>query len=171
MPWFTEGARLMASPVVAACPGPLDPRLKHRSRLHWWQAEQLGARENPGAVQILLTDEGHVTESSVAHVAMITTRSGQDTLVAPPADLVLRGISLGLVLELAEKIKLPVERSVFGWKDLQAAKEVFLTGSAFAIAPVSQVGRISLNFPGPWTTSLQKAWEAFAGEPIKASFV
>lgn len=171
MSWFSEGARLAVSSVVSACPGPVDPRIKHRSRLHWWQADHLGSRENPGAVQILLTDEGHVTESSIGHVAMVSTRGGKDTLVIPPPELVLRGISLGLVLEMAEKIGLPVERSRFGWRELQGAREVILTGSAFGLAPVSQVGRVTLPFPGDWTAKLLKLWEEQAGEPVQASFV
>lgn len=168
--WFAEGARLIPSTIPAAYPGPVDCRIKHRSRLHWWLAGQQAARESPGALPVLLTAQGEVTETSVAHVACITSRSRGDVLVLPPEDMVLQGVSLGLVLKLAEKIGLPVERAPFGWRDLQGAKEAFLTGSAFGLCGVSQVGHTHLPFPGPWTGRLQAAWADFAGEPVDASF-
>ena len=169
-PWFSEGARLVASPVLASIPGPIDPRIKHRSRLHWWMAQQMASRENPGALPVLLTPNGEVTETALAHLAWVTQRSGRDLLIIPPEELVLDGISLNLALELAKKIGLPIERAPFGWKDLQGAKEAFITGSGFGLCGVSRVGHTSLPFPGPYTQQLQQAWSTFAGEPIDASF-
>ena len=169
-PWFSEGARLVASPVLASIPGPIDPRIKHRSRLHWWMAQQRASRENPGALPVLLTPNGEVTETALAHLAWVTQRSGRDLLIIPPEELVLDGISLNLALELAKKIGLPIERAPFGWKDLQGAKEAFITGSGFGLCGVSRVGHTSLPFPGPYTQQLQQAWSTFAGEPIDASF-
>ncbi|MCE2806033.1 MAG: aminotransferase class IV [Gemmataceae bacterium] len=168
--WFTEGARLVPSTVPAALPGPVDCRLKHRSRLHWWLAEQQTARESPGALPVLLTAEGDVTETAVAHIACVTSRPGGDVLLLPPEETVLKGVSLNLALKLAETIGLPFERAPFGWRDLQGAKEVFLTGSAFGICGVSQVGQVGLPCPGPWTSRLQTAWADFSGEPVDASF-
>jgi branched-subunit amino acid aminotransferase/4-amino-4-deoxychorismate lyase len=168
--WVAEGAHLVASTVPAAVPGPVDPRVKHRSRLHWWMAENLASRESPGALPVLLTAEGNVTETSLAHLAWVTQRGGRDVLIVPPAETILDGISLNLALELCEKLGLSVQRSTCGWRELQGAKEAFLTGSAFGLCGVSQIGHTRLPFPGPWTLQLQKAWQEVAGEPVDASF-
>ena len=168
--WFAEGARLVLSSIPSAYPGPVDCRIKQRSRLHWWLAEQQSARESPGALPVLLTPGGEVTETSIAHVACVTSRPRGDVLLIPPEDRVLQGVSLDLVLQLASKIGLPVERAPFDWHALQGSREVFLTGTAFGLCAVSQVGHTQIPFPGPWTLLLQAAWAEFAGEPVDASF-
>src|SRR5437868_5619835 len=51
---FQEGAHLVTPPtrhVPVAC---IDPRIKQRSRLHWWLADREAQRIEPGAAALLL---------------------------------------------------------------------------------------------------------------------
>ena len=165
--WFRTGGHLVASSVPAALAGPLDPRWKHRSRLHWWLAEQ---KAPGGTIPVLLTPRGEVTETALAHVAGIFSRNGQPVLVLPPESWVLAGVSARLLVRLAGELGLNVARQPFTWDELAQADEILLTGSAFGLCGVSRVGESPVNWPGNWTKFLQTAWSAQAGEPLAASF-
>src|SRR3954464_1523472 len=63
---FTEGARLVVPSVRHVPAASIDPRIKQRSRLHWWRAEREASRLEPGASALLLDSQGHVTETAGA---------------------------------------------------------------------------------------------------------
>src|SRR5205085_12513825 len=52
--WFREGARLVTPSTQQPAAECIDPRIKHRSRLHWWLAEQEVKGQDPGASALLL---------------------------------------------------------------------------------------------------------------------
>jgi branched-subunit amino acid aminotransferase/4-amino-4-deoxychorismate lyase len=90
---FEQGASLVVPAtrhVPAAC---VDPRLKQRSRLHWWLAEQEARLADPVASALLLDLDGHVTETAAANFLIV--RGGR--VLTPPRHSVLEGVSLGVV--------------------------------------------------------------------------
>jgi branched-chain amino acid aminotransferase len=86
---------------------------------------------------IFLTQDGQVSEASAANIFLV--RKGQ--LVTPPVTAdILEGITRDAVMELAEKeLGMPVLEREVGRTELYAADEVFLSGTGFQIAPVTEV--------------------------------
>ncbi len=104
---------------------------------------------------IFLTQEGHVSEGSAAHLFLV--RRGE--LVSPPSTADnLEGITRRSLIELARNEPLGwkvVERTI-SRTELYAADEVFLCGTAAELTPVTRIDRRDINGAkiGEWTTAL-----------------
>src|SRR5438445_4028527 len=95
-PLFTRGAHLIVPAtrhVPAAC---IEPRIKQRSRLHWWLAARQASELEPGAAALLCDIDGHVTETAAANFLIVKNA----TILSPPQGSILDGISLRLTREL-----------------------------------------------------------------------
>jgi branched-chain amino acid aminotransferase len=86
---------------------------------------------------IMLNNDGHVSEGSGENVVVI--RDGK--LITPTeSDNVLEGITLSTVLELARtEFGLEVEARSIDRSELYVADEVFLTGTAAHVTPVTEI--------------------------------
>lgn len=152
---FRERGAALEKSAVRALPGEVVPaRWKHRNRMHWYLAGK-SARGLP----LLETDGGLVTETAIGHVVMVEERAGKPVLVAPPDDLVLPGITLGVAKELAGTLGLDWAPRPFSWAELAAANEIALVGSGFGVAGVSRLGDAAIRWPGPVTRQLADAFE------------
>jgi branched-chain amino acid aminotransferase len=94
------------------------------------------ARE-AGAAEVLLGDEGgDVVEAAAANVFCVE----KDRLVTPPlARGILGGVTRDVVLEIARADGIEVVEDGIARKRLEAANEVFLTGTTIQVAPVVKV--------------------------------
>jgi len=155
-----NGAELRRSPVKALPPETIPARWKHRSRLHWY----LAGRQS-GGLALLETPAGIVTETAIGHVVMVAREKETTLLVTPPTDLVLPGVTLGVLQELAHKRRYGWTSRPFGWDELAKAAEVMLVGSGFGIAGVSRVCGAPLPWPGPVTMELAADFDSFIGIP------
>src|ERR671932_1121151 len=86
---------------------------------------------------IFLTHDGQVSEASAANIFLV--RKGE--LLTPPVTAdILEGITRDAVMELAGKeLGMPVMEREIGRTELYAADEVFLSGTGFQIAPVTEI--------------------------------
>ena len=114
---------------------------------------------------IFLTHDGHVSEASAANIFLL--RKGG--LITPPVTAdILEGITRDAVIELAEKeLGMPVAQRDVDRTELYTADEVFLTGTGFQIAPVTEVdGRpVGNGQTGPVSERLQELYfKAARGE-------
>ena len=105
---------------------------------------------------IMLNADGHVSEGSGENIFMV--RRGQ--LITPtPADNVLEGITAQSVVELAAK-ELGVEtvQRQIDRTELYIADEIFMTGTAAHLTPVTEVDRrvVGDGRPGPITSRLSQ---------------
>jgi branched-chain amino acid aminotransferase len=107
---------------------------------------------------IFLTQDGQVSEASAANIFLV--RKGQ--LVTPPVTAdILEGITRDAVMELAEKeLGMPVLEREVGRTELYAADEVFLSGTGFQIAPVTEVDDrpVGTGSIGPVAERLQELY-------------
>ena len=89
---------------------------------------------------ILLTQDGHVSEASAANIFLVMN----GRLLTPAvADDILVGITRGAVMELAERLEIPVVERRIDRTELYVADEIFLCGTGVQIAPVTKVdGRL-----------------------------
>ncbi len=107
---------------------------------------------------IFLTQDGQVSEASAANIFLV--RKGQ--LITPPVTAdILEGITREAVMELAEKeLGIPIVERDVGRTELYAADEVFLSGTGFQIAPVTEVDDrpIGTGIIGPVAERLQELY-------------
>jgi len=95
---------------------------------------------------IFLSEDGHVAEGATCNLFIV--RNGK--LITPaPSDNILEGITRQCVIELArhEMHMETVERSI-DRSELYAADEVFMTGTAVEIAPVTSIDRRQIGLGG-----------------------
>jgi branched-chain amino acid aminotransferase len=108
---------------------------------------------------IMLTQDGHVSESSSSNLFMV-----QDGGLVTPAvtDDILVGVTRGAVIELAGRLGVPVEERRIDRTELFGADELFLCGTGVQVAPVTSVDgrRIGDGKMGQVTRSLQDLYLA-----------
>lgn len=157
-----QGAALVV-PTVRHVPAEcVDPRIKQRSRLHWWLAEQEAKRIEPGAQALLLDTSGHLTETAAANFLIV--RDG--TVISPPRERILNGISLGVVEELCGRLGIPLAYRPIALADALAADEAMLASTPYCLAGVRSINGTRLPGPGPVMQRLIAAWSADVGIDI-----
>ncbi len=107
---------------------------------------------------IMLDNAGHVSEGSGENIVVV--RDGK--LITPaPSDNVLEGITLDTVLFLAqEEFGLQVQERSIDRSELYVADEVFMTGTAAHVTPITEVDTrfVGDGQIGPITAKLQRAY-------------
>ena len=92
---------------------------------------------------IMLNQDGHVSEGSGENIVMI--RHGH-LITPPPQDNILEGITLETALEIARReLGLEVERRTIDRSELYIADEIFMTGTAAHVTPVTEVDRVAIG--------------------------
>ena len=120
----------------------------------WADRDLLGEAEamaDVGAVPLLVATDGQVLEASRANVFVVH----EGRLRTPPLDgSILPGIARNGVIEVALSRGVPVGEEPFGLDLLQAAEEVFLTGSIRGVEPVRGIDCEPLPEDGEITAKL-----------------
>jgi branched-subunit amino acid aminotransferase/4-amino-4-deoxychorismate lyase len=144
--------------------------LKCRSRMHYYLADLEAGRKHHGARAILCDSAGRVRETAIANVLLGLATDGGVTLVSPPRNTILPGISLKVAIELAAQLGWRFEERNFTLDDLAEADEVLLTSTPWCVLPVTQYEEraIGTGAPGPIFAGLMKAWSALVGLDIVA---
>lgn len=149
--------------VPASC---MDPRIKSLNYLvnvlARAEAQASGADD-----AIMLDIQGCVAESSGANVFLVR----QGSLLTPPIQLALAGITRETVITMAKGASIPTYETPLTLYDVYTADEVFMTGSGAGIVPVIEVDKkpVGEGKPGPIT---QKFIQLYAdvvkmGEPVE----
>ena len=149
--------------VPAAC-WPLE--LKCRSRMHYYLADRAARQIDPGARALLLDQAGYVSEASTANVLTYFRDAG---IVSPPKEMILPGVSVAVVEELAAGLSIPFSHRRLTSDELAAADEVLLCSTSPCIWSVTRLnGRlIAGETPGPVSAQLRQAWSALVGLDIE----
>jgi branched-chain amino acid aminotransferase len=106
---------------------------------------------------IALDSEGYISEGSGENLFLV--KNG--TLLTPPlVSSVLPGITRDSVVQLARRLRIPVEEARLPREMLYVSDEIFMTGTAAEITPVRSVDKITVGkgARGPVTEALQKAF-------------
>jgi branched-subunit amino acid aminotransferase/4-amino-4-deoxychorismate lyase len=158
-----KGAHLVVPPTRHVPAASIDPRVKHRSRLHWWLAEQEAHLVEPGATALLMDAQDNLTETAAANFLLVK----QGVVISPPSHAILEGISLQTVRELCGELKISFEEKSLRLCDALTADEAFLSNTAYCLACVSRVNGVALPWPGPIYQRLLEAWSARVGVDIR----
>jgi branched-chain amino acid aminotransferase len=138
----------------------LSPRIKSLNYLSHILAKVEGIAAGVDEV-IMLDAQGYVAEASGMNLFAVTN----GTLKTPPAYAgILRGVTRDAIIELAREATYGVEEVPLNRYDLYTADEMFLTGTAAEVVPVTKLdGRvIGTGRPGPTTQELAKRFKALA---------
>jgi len=114
---------------------------------------------------IMLGENGHVAEGATCNVFMV--RHGK-LITPPPSDNILEGITRASIMELAKReMHLEVVERSIDRSELYVAEELFLTGTAVEVAPITKVDRcpVGLGMVGPVSEKLRELYfEATRGK-------
>jgi len=108
-----------------------------------------------GYDEIVLVDEdGHLAEGPTTNLFMV---DADGSLLTPPSEKVLHGVTRAAVIELAKAEGISVREAQIKPEDLLNAAEAFLTGTTAGVWPIESVDGRSLGpvCPGPISTRLR----------------
>ena len=166
---YHKGLKLITASTQRTNPAAVSPSIKSLNYLNNILAKIEAV--NAGTVEaIMLNAQGHVAECTGDNIFIV--RGGK--LETPPVSAgALVGITRQVVIELAAKRKIAVSEPNLTRYDLATADEVFLTGTAAEIVPVSSIdGRIiGSGRPGLLTLKLTEDFRKLTrseGTPIGA---
>jgi branched-subunit amino acid aminotransferase/4-amino-4-deoxychorismate lyase len=160
---FQDGARLVIPSVRHLPEVCVDPRIKQRSRLFWWLAEQEAHDREPAASALLLDTSDHVTETAAANLLLVK----EGRVLSPRRQQILNGISLRTVEELCSELAISFAEADLTRDDCHSADEAMLANTAYCLAPVRRIDDTELPCPGPVFERLLAAWSARVGVDIR----
>ena len=147
--WYSEGAKVITSHVERFLPG--------AKSINYIPAIlcQAEARNQQAIEAIYVDRNGYMLEGTTSNVFAFIG----DTLITPPCDRVLPGITRQVVLELAEKEFSIVERQLHK-DEIRLLDETFLASSVKEIVPITTIDSIKIGGGKPGSRT-QKIMELF----------
>lgn len=157
--WYRAGQTLITSAHRNVPPACWSPKIKTRSRLHYYLADQeaLTRSGDPYAAGLLLGESGFLTETSSANVLLIEG----SRLVSPRRATILDGVSLGRTLRLAQECNINVVFEDVSLQRAKAADAILLCGSSGCIWPAAGLDdrAYTVARPPAVATHLSAAWK------------
>jgi len=159
-----QGVRVFTPSIRHVPPQCYDPKIKYRSRMHYYLADQEARAGDPDAIALLLDLDGNVTETSGANFLIVE----KGAIVSPTLRNTLPGVSRMTVMELAADLGIPFVERDFQVYNVMNAEEAFLTTTPYCIMPVSHINgaAIGMGTPGPIVKRLLAAWSDRVGVDI-----
>ncbi len=159
------GAHLVTPSIRHVPPQCYDPKMKYRSRMHYYLADKEAQLVGPDASALLLDLAGNVTETGGANFLIVE----RGTIVSPTLVNTLPGISRATVIELAGKLGIPfVERDI-QVHSVMNADEAFTATTPYCLMPVTKINGVPIGDgrPGPVWRRLLAAWSELVGVDIE----
>ncbi|MBN2294036.1 MAG: aminotransferase class IV [Pirellulales bacterium] len=153
---MNEGVHVVTPSTRHVPPQCYDPKMKYRSRMHYYLADQEAHLVDPEAIALLLDLDGNVTETSGANFLMVE----DGTIVSPTLRNTLPGISRKTIIELAESLRIPFVERDFQPFNVVNADEAFLATTPYCMMPVTKINGITIGSgrPGEVFKKLMEAW-------------
>lgn len=151
---YKEGMEIITVPTIRNICEAVNPQIKSLNYLNNILAKIEAI--NAGYQEALMLDHlGYVAECTGDNIFVV--KNGQ--VYTPPQCMgSLRGITRGVILDIARKLKIPAHEHVLTRHELFNSQECFLTGTAAEIMPVIKVdGRvIGAGKPGKVTKVIRE---------------
>ncbi|MDO9096707.1 MAG: branched-chain-amino-acid transaminase [Candidatus Methanoperedens sp.] len=163
---YEKGLTGITVGVRRNAPEALPPNIKSLNYLNNILAK-IEANAKGGDEAIMFDVHGNLSEGSGDNIFVV--KNGR--IITPPTLNNLRGITRAAAIELARKEGIEVSEINMGLFDIYTADEVFVTGTAAEIAPITKIdGRlIADGKPGKLTKKLMAAFKELTkteGTPI-----
>ena len=163
--YYLEGAHVVTPSIRQVPPQCVDPKIKCRSRMHWWLADQETHLVDPKAVSLCLDLNGNITETSGSNFLIVK----DEAIWTPSSKNILPGVSGNFVRELSEELGVDFIEKDFQVYDVINSDEALLTSTPYCIAPVTKINGIPINSGkiGPVFEKLIGLWSQKVGVDIK----
>ena len=163
-PLFQTGAHVVTPPTRHVPPQCLEPKIKHRSRMHWWIAQQEAQLVDPHAIPLLLDVDGNVTETAGSNFVIVSGGS----VISPSPRNILRGVSLVTLAELCASLGISFMERDFQLYEAIHADEAMLPTTPYCLAPATRINGLPIGNgkPGPVFERLLQAWSKLVGLDI-----
>jgi branched-chain amino acid aminotransferase len=155
---YLNGLKTVSVSTRRNIPDALNPKIKSLNYLNnimvKIQANLAGVGE-----AIMLNSQGYVAEGSSDNIFIIK----RGVVYTPPCYIgALEGITRAAIIEICQKVGIPVKEEPFTLHDVYVADEVFFTGTAAEVIAVREVDArvIGQGKAGPITTRLLKEFRA-----------
>ena len=162
--YYNEGAHGVIVKTRSYSSESMEPKVKHHSRLNFNLAELEARDVDPDGHPILLDMNGNVSEGIGYNVFLV-----KDGVLKTPTDRsILQGVSRGVIMEVAERLNIPVVEEDLQPYDLYTADEAFFSRTSPRMVPVSELDNrpVGDEFPGPVTQQLLAAHSEMVGVDI-----
>lgn len=155
--FYQKGLEIITARTRRNLVSALDPRIKSLNYLNNILAK-LDAIKAGTVEAIMLTYDDYVAECTGDNIFIVS--SGR--LITPPVNIgALEGITRDAVIGLSKKIGIAFQEKLLKMEDVYAADEVFLSGTAAEIVPVTKIDKRSIGngSPGAITMQLMKEFK------------
>lgn len=162
---FTKGAHVVTPSIRHIPPQCTDPKIKCRSRMHWWLADQETHQVDPTAISLCLDLDGNVTETSGSNFLIYSNGA----VLCPSPRNILRGISVETTAELCAELNIPFVERDFQVYDVINADEAWLASTPYCLAPVTRINGLPISDgqPGPVIRQILDLWSKRVGVDIR----
>ena len=150
--WYNDGAKIVTCHAERFMPG--------AKSINYIPAIlcQAAARDQQAIEAVYVDRNGFLLEATTSNLFV---RRG-DTLITPPCERILPGITRQVVLDMARQHFEVVERPVHQ-DEIRLFDEAFLTSSVKEVVPIVTIDSVSVGDgkPGPYTLALMKMFKAY----------
>lgn len=162
--FFSVGAHVVVPSTRHIPPECLDPKMKYRSRLHWWIADGETHLADPKGISLLLDLDGNISECAGANFLIVH----RGAVLSPTTKNILPGISRDVVIELCHELRIPFRECDLQTYDVINADEAFMSTTPYCVGPVTRINGLPIGDGkiGPVTRRLLDAWSAKVGLDI-----
>lgn len=159
---YENGMEIATVTTIRNHPAALNPRIKSLNYLNNILAKIEGI--NAGCMEaLMLNHKGEVAECTGDNIFIVKNGA----LRTPPPDAgILEGVTRAAVIEIAERLKIPVQQISMTRHDVFIADECFLTGTAAEVIPVVKCdGRaLGTGKVGPITRQIREHFQRLTRE-------
>ncbi|WP_419189949.1 aminotransferase class IV [Stieleria marina] len=153
------GQPVWISDTVQPPPTSWSRQIKVRSRVHYYLADQAAREQNENAVALLVDQDGSVTETSIANVAIV--RSSK--IYSPAKDRVLNGVTQTVIESIAKELAIDWQYETISPDQVRQCDELLLMGTDGGIWwgwDVQRTGSVPSD-PGPIFVRLRQQLDQF----------
>ncbi len=120
--------------------------------------KQQKEKNRQGAIEILYTNKNTILECTTSNIFIV-----KNNKLLTPKDGILPGITRKLVIEIAKKNNISISEQKITKAQLLSADEVFLTGSAKHILPITKIDttKIGNGKPGMLTKEISELYNQY----------
>lgn len=157
---YETGLSVITSSVIRNHPSSLSPRIKSMNYLNNILAK-IEATDAGVPEAVMLNPHGYVAECTGDNIFIVRRFHGETTLLTPPLHAgMLEGVTMNIVIDLARKAGITFQYMDLTKHDLYTADEMFLTGTAAEVIPVTEIDKrpVGTGKPGTVTTQLIEAF-------------
>jgi len=153
---YREGLSVITSSVIRNHPSALSPRIKSLNYLNNILAK-IEALDQGLFEAVMLNHEGNVAECTGDNIFIVNHNEAKaPVLSTPPLHAgILEGITMNVVIGLAQQEGMEVTRTNLKQQDLYDADEMFLTGTAAEVIPVTSMDGNTIGNGKPGNTTVQ----------------